>query len=160
MAQKRHYHFRRKGWSIIGKYWANTRLKSGTANAESSRSSVWGFHFKGVSILCPSSCAARGVCPFLGLVLLPVYSFPWQYFMALVSPISWSLHCGQPLLSQLYEIASHSRLLSPGFPTTHCLSSVALKLEEGSFPLGSFMPLKPVPHGQPYLGQHSSAAKA
>lgn len=98
MAQKRHYHFRRKdGWGMIRKYWPDTRLKPGKANAESSssKSSVWGFHFKGVRLLCPSSSAACDICLFLGLVLLPVYSFTWQV------SISWlcnhhhlgSLHC-------------------------------------------------------------------
>lgn len=80
MAQKGHYHFRRKGWGMIRNYWTNTRLKPGRANAESSSSkfSVWGFHFKGVRFLCPSSLAACEGSLFPGLVLLPAYSFTWQ----------------------------------------------------------------------------------
>lgn len=91
----------------------------------------------------------------LTLVLLPVFSSPWQISQALTSPIFWSFQCipdftftasnAVVLRASMRELPCHMPVLD-GFVFVVFLFTS----EEDSFSLHHFLTLKQKPHGQCY----------
>lgn len=90
MAQKGHYHFRRKGWGMIRNYWTNTRLKPGKQMLNPlALSSVYGaFISKGSDFSAPPAWLPVRALSSLGWFSFLHTALLGRYLMALESPTS------------------------------------------------------------------------